>query len=553
MMLHLAFDKTAKTTKCLAIAAAAVLALLLSLSMGAGSAFADSPLAVGSLGGASLESQAAQKVSGATVSVAAKMQGKRWQEPVAAGATSGKEGGNLKLQALNMQLGGTALTGDIKYRLCIENEGWTKAAKNGNVAGHVDRKKSVVALKAWLAGEVKTHYDVFYRVYLKGVGWTSWAKGRGIAGAENGKAAIQGVQVVLSPKTARAAGRSAKAVSVRYDAHVETDGWQQWVADGQTAGTEGRALRIEALNVLVSTGKFRGGVIYRAHVQDIGWQRWKKDGGMAGTMGQGLRMEAVQMKLTGAIATRFSLYYRVHVENIGWLDWAKDGQKAGTSGAGLRMESVQVKGLKKTAKAPGSTAVPYAAGRWPLLEAQYRTNTSVNQLLEVRYTGGSNAQVYLRQRAGTAWKTVLACSGYVGRLGIGQAREWVARTPEGDFGITGAFGISPNPGAKLPYVHVTDDLYWCSDPQWYNQLISVNDHPHACTGEHLIDYWPHYKYGLFFDYNQNPVRLGAGSAFFFHCTGGAPYTAGCIAVSEPNMVTIVRTVTSGARLLIFPN
>ena len=189
--------------------------------------------------------------------------------------------------------------------------------------------------------------------------------------------------------------------------------------------------------------------------------------------------------------------------------------------------------------------------QWAAIEAKYKNNASVQQILEVKYQGGSSAQVVLRAKSGGSWRTVLSCQGYVGSEGIGQASMYSTRTPSGDFGITKAFGIKSNPGAKLPYVQVNQNMWWCGDSTAYNQLIDITKVPHYCQGEHLIDYAPHYNYGLFFDYNTNPVKYGAGSAFFVHCTGGARYTGGCIAVSEQDMITIIRNVSSGARLCIY--
>ena len=38
-------------------------------------------------------------------------------------------------------------------------------------------------------------------------------------------------------------------------------------------------------------------VVYRAHVQNIGWQDWVSNGEKAGTSGQSLRVESVQIRL----------------------------------------------------------------------------------------------------------------------------------------------------------------------------------------------------------------------------------------------------------------
>lgn len=58
-------------------------------------------------------------------------------------------------------------------------------------------------------------------------------------------------------------------------------------------------------------------------------------------------------------------------------------------------------------------------------------------------------------------------------------------------------------------------------------------------------------YGMFFDYNTNPIVYGKGSAFFLHCYPRAPWTEGCIAVSRDNMIKIIQTVRPGARLCIY--
>lgn len=73
-----------------------------------------------------------------------------------------------------------------------------------------------------------------------------------------------------------------------------------------------------------------GGIRYRAHVQNIGWQGWKQNGELAGTKGKSLRMEAIQIELTGELARYYDVYYSAHVQQLGWLGWAKNGESAGT-------------------------------------------------------------------------------------------------------------------------------------------------------------------------------------------------------------------------------
>lgn len=57
--------------------------------------------------------------------------------------------------------------------------------------------------------------------------------------------------------------------------HVQNKGWLlDAVAEGQTAGTTGQALRIEAIEINGSTPNGVS-VQYRAHIAGIGWQDWK--------------------------------------------------------------------------------------------------------------------------------------------------------------------------------------------------------------------------------------------------------------------------------------
>ena len=336
---------------------------------------------------------------------------------------------------------------------------------------------------------------------------------------------------------------------VKVRAKVFGGGWKAAVKSGRTAGTMSkkglRALKMS----LDGLGGVSGSIRYRVYSPGRGWTATSRDGKAASSGKK--PVGAVRIWLAGKVSKYYDVRYRVLIKGYGWLDWASDKQVAGTTKLSYPISAVQVKLVKKGAKFKGKAKTPRLENRWQALEFKYRDDEEVRHLLEVKYTGGTRARVVLRKKKGTTWKTQLSCQGYVGSRGIGRAHEGVARTPSGDFGITSAFGIRSDPGSILPYVKVTDDMYWCADEHYYNQLIDINECPHDCAGEHLASIAPYYNYGLFFDYNTNPVRLHAGSAFFVHCKAGEPYTGGCIAVSQANMIKIVRTVTPGARLLIY--
>ena len=132
---------------------------------------------------------------------------------------------------------------------------------------------------------------------------------------------------------------------VSYRTHVQDVGWQNYVQNGEVAGTSGQSKRLEGINIKLLNNDSNININYQVHVQDIGWQDWKTDGEMAGTSGQSLRLEAIKICLENT--NEYSIRYRVHVQNIGWQDWKTDGEMAGTSGQSLRLEAIQVEIIKK--------------------------------------------------------------------------------------------------------------------------------------------------------------------------------------------------------------
>ena len=85
-------------------------------------------------------------------------------------------------------------------------------------------------------------------------------------------------------------------VKLKYRANVEKTGWQEWRTEGESAGTEGKSLRLEASQIEVE-GTEEYTVMYKYHIQDIGWQGWREEGEISGTIGQNKRLEAIQIKL----------------------------------------------------------------------------------------------------------------------------------------------------------------------------------------------------------------------------------------------------------------
>ena len=145
-------------------------------------------------------------------------------------------------------------------------------------------------------------------------------------------------------------------VGITYQGHVQKIGWQPWVSDGQEAGTDGKSLRVEALNIkLTGTLPEGASIQYQGHVQKIGWQPVVSDGAEIGTDGKSLRVEAIKIALNNMPG--YSVKYRAHVQKIGWQPWVSDGQEAGTDGKSLRIEALEIKIVKTT---DGSTPIAAA-------------------------------------------------------------------------------------------------------------------------------------------------------------------------------------------------
>ncbi len=286
------------------------------------------------------------------------------QQEVSDGEVAGTSGESKRLEGAWMSLSGAE--GGIEYRTHVQREGWQGWVADGAMAGTEGRSLRLEAMQARLTGAVAETHSVWYRVHAQTYGWLGWASDGEEAGTDGLSRRLEAMQVVVLPKGERPsdslgdispalAAPCVSAPAVEYRTHVQREGWQDWVADGAAAGTEGRSLRLEGLEARLSGGSAAGGVEYRTHVQGDGWQDWVADGAMAGTEGRSLRLEAACVRLAGEASELFDVWYRVHAQTYGWLGWASNGDPAGTEGLSRRLEAIEVRLTAKGSGAPGST------------------------------------------------------------------------------------------------------------------------------------------------------------------------------------------------------
>lgn len=126
---------------------------------------------------------------------------------------------------------------------------------------------------------------------------------------------------------------------IAYAAHVQSIGWMAPVKSGETAGTSGRSLRLEALRIVPPRGMV---IDAMAHVQGIG-DVWVDgighEGGTIGTVGESRRVEGIAIR----VVSGGHLQYRCHIQRKGWTPWVDDGNYCGTRGERLRVEAVQIR------------------------------------------------------------------------------------------------------------------------------------------------------------------------------------------------------------------
>lgn len=170
--------------------------------------------------------------------------------------------------------------------------------------------------------------------------------------------------------------------------------------------------------------------------------------------------------------------------------------------------------------------------------------------------GDFHAELTIYQAKDGKYEKVFNCPAVVGKNGPGKQSEGDTKTPLGTWTIGEAYGINDDPGSRVPYTKVDDDMYWCatgSNSKKYNTLIKRSDDPDAdySEDEHIIEYTGVYNYLLDLGYNRAGAPY-AGNAIFLHCWRGEDKpTGGCVAVSENDMIKILQTVIPGTSVTIY--
>lgn len=126
----------------------------------------------------------------------------------------------------------------IRYRVHFPGGDWQQWMESGQIAGTLGESRPIDLLQVDAEG-----VGVAVQVHTEGSGWLDPVGGMEIAGIEGHQ--IEAVRIGLT-------GDNAASCEVSYRSHVQDFGWLNWTRDGQSSGTEGRSLRLEALQVYLA-------------------------------------------------------------------------------------------------------------------------------------------------------------------------------------------------------------------------------------------------------------------------------------------------------------
>lgn len=330
-----------------------------------------------------------------------------WQNWINNGDLAGTTGRNLKMEAIRIKLKNLE-NYSVEYRVHVQDIGWQEWKIDGELAGTTGRNLKIEALEIKIIlktpqANIQTKEELQnktfnqdgiliegnYATNLENSKLVGYIDEQKITEKEmknssiqditeqlkigNGKNAYQykiqitdmnqlteGTHIfklcVLNQDKTKTITQMTRTIKidkttpiVQYKSFVQNRGWQDFVKGGQTTGTTGKNLKMEAIQIQLKNAPSNVKIQYRTHIQDIGWQEWKENRQTAGMTGRNLKVEALQIQLMGT--DDYSVQYRTHVQDIGWQNWVTDGEIAGTTGRNLKVEAIEIKMIPKIKKA----------------------------------------------------------------------------------------------------------------------------------------------------------------------------------------------------------
>ena len=268
--------------------------------------------------------------------------------------TLGKRESGKGLQAINVNLSmnDKTLSGSLEYRIYVNKKGWQPWTSNSMITGLLTMPNQISGVEMRLTGDLAKEYGVWYAA------WTDLHKDRqgwvcdgAQAGSPSEARRIEELRVMIVKRD-----QQFGSTGIHFRSYMQKYGWGgSWTYSNHYTGRPGKNLRMEAIELYLTSTEYTGGISYRVMVSGAsGWQPWKYDGEYAGTVKQNKRMEAIEIRLTGDVASQYDIYYRTYINGLGWFNWSKNGEAAGARGIGRRIEAIQIALVRKGNPAPSA-------------------------------------------------------------------------------------------------------------------------------------------------------------------------------------------------------
>lgn len=212
--------------------------------------------------------------------------------------------------------------------------------------------------------------------------------------------------------------------------------------------------------------------------------------------------------------------------------------------------SSQAGELKSDALAHSTQMIVVTTSDWSAVEGRLRRYERTTEHEKWRPVGDPISIVVGRN--GLAWGIgiVPTDNAQVRSASDPVKREGDGRAPAGIFALGTAFGYASEPlqGLKMPYLNLTASIECVDDPgsKHYNRIVDRSVvAPDWNSSEHMRNAGESYRLGVVVDHNgtvtgdRNPPKPGGGSCVFLHIWHRHEGTAGCTAMSQPELETLL--------------
>jgi L,D-peptidoglycan transpeptidase YkuD (ErfK/YbiS/YcfS/YnhG family) len=182
---------------------------------------------------------------------------------------------------------------------------------------------------------------------------------------------------------------------------------------------------------------------------------------------------------------------------------------------------------------------------------------SAGQMIVVKASSKDKTKATLQRyekKKGKWVKVSSSMQAIVGKKGVGKTKEGDALTPKGTYLLGASFGWGTKPSRmSYPFRKATKQDYWVDSTKSidYNKWIKYSGNPYRKWNSFERLTHPLYKYAVVIRYNDDPIINGAGSAIFLHMkTKTTRYTLGCVAISEKDLVKVIKWLKPNSKPII---